>query len=99
MPYEIRPIGLDDWLKRRSQNLDQVMDGVSDIIEKVRIRGDAALIELTEKFDGIKLSSLKIEKENLRKAFDITEEMVHTHTHSLSLLYLSNALSLFLFLF
>lgn len=76
MPYEIRPIGLDDWLKRRSQNLDQVMDGVSDIIEKVRIRGDAALIELTEKFDGIKLSSLKIEKENLRKALhDIPDSL------------------------
>jgi len=41
---------------------------VSDIIDLVTEKGDPALIELTEKFDGIQLSSLKVPKEEIKNA-------------------------------
>ena len=41
---------------------------VSDIIEAVRLRGDEAVIEYEEKFDGVKLSSLEVSKEDIDTA-------------------------------
>ena len=41
----------DFWKENRASKVDQVNDTVRDIIEMVRERGDAALIELAKKFD------------------------------------------------
>lgn len=41
---------------------------VRDIIAAVRERGDAALIEFTEKFDSVKLTSLEVGKEEIGRA-------------------------------
>jgi histidinol dehydrogenase len=41
---------------------------VRDIIAAVRERGDAALIEFTEKFDSVKLTSLEVDKEEIKRA-------------------------------
>lgn len=43
-------------LNRRAEASDAVRDVVAGVIKAVRERGDAALIELTERFDGAKLS-------------------------------------------
>ena len=46
---------------------------VSGIISDVRERGDAALFELTEKFDGAKLTSLEVSAEEIDEAIELVE--------------------------
>lgn len=41
---------------------------VADIIDNVKRRGDAALFEYTEKFDGVRLSSLLVTQEEIAEA-------------------------------
>ncbi|MBD1557891.1 histidinol dehydrogenase [Vibrio sp. S9_S30] len=41
---------------------------VSDVIKKVRTDGDAALIELTEKFDGVTPASVRVSKQDIQAA-------------------------------
>lgn len=42
---------------------------VRQIVNDVRDRGDAALFEYTEKFDGVKLTSLEVKKESIERAY------------------------------
>lgn len=46
---------------------------VSDIISDVRKRGDAALFDYTEKFDKVKLDSLRVTDAEIDEAFDVVE--------------------------
>ena len=46
---------------------------VSDIISDVRKRGDAALLDYTEKFDKVKLDSLRVTDAEIDEAFDVVE--------------------------
>lgn len=46
---------------------------VSDIIDNVKTNGDKALIEYAEKFDGCKLSCLKVSKEEILDAVNSVE--------------------------
>lgn len=49
---------------------------VSDVIAKVRTGGDAALVELTEKFDGVKPASIRVSEQEIEAACDrLTDEM------------------------
>ena len=50
-----------------------VEDTVADIIKNVRMRGDAALFEYTERFDKASLSSLRVTKEEIDEAFSFVE--------------------------
>jgi len=50
-----------------------VEDIVADIIKNVRENGDRALFEYCEKFDGAKLSSLLVSKEEVDEAFSSVE--------------------------
>lgn len=50
-----------------------VEDIVADIIKNVKERGDAALYEYCEKFDGARLSSLEVSEEEIAEAFDLVE--------------------------
>lgn len=45
-----------------------ILEATREIVEEVRSRGDEALLELTEKFDGVKLRSLRIKKTELRRS-------------------------------
>ena len=47
-------------LNRRAEASDAVRDVVTDVIKAVRERGDAAVLELVEKFDGAKLTSAQM---------------------------------------
>ncbi len=46
---------------------------VSDIIENVKNNGDFALLNYTEKFDGVKLSSLRVTTEEIQEALTLVE--------------------------
>ena len=55
----------------RDINLETgVEDIVSGVIENVKINGDSALFEYCEKFDGAKLSSLEVSKEEIDSAYE-----------------------------
>jgi histidinol dehydrogenase len=43
---------------------------VREIVEDVRERGDAALLDYTEKFDGVKLTALEVDKRAIARACD-----------------------------
>ena len=43
---------------------------VSEVIGKVRKQGDAALVELTEKFDGVKPASIRVSEQEVEAACD-----------------------------
>jgi histidinol dehydrogenase len=45
-------------------------DSVRDILGAVRIGGDKAVLDLTEKFDGVRLETLKVPDEALEKAWE-----------------------------
>lgn len=60
----------------RPNSLDPVMDKVKEIVNQVIVRGDDALIELTSKFDKVKLINLNATIDELREASDSLSEDV-----------------------
>lgn len=68
---------LVERLARRSVALDtELMSVVGAIIDDVRARGDAALIEYTARFDKVELKELRISEEELRRCAARTDERV-----------------------
>lgn len=50
--------------------MEKVADDVSDIIAMVEKDGDKALIELTEKFDKVRLDALLVDRERIDEAYE-----------------------------
>jgi len=65
-----KQVSEDFWSKNRESKVDQVNDTVREIIEMVRTKGDAALIELAEKFDKQKLKSIAVTREEIEEAYE-----------------------------
>ena len=61
---EVKP----EQIFARAENAVNVETIVSEIIENVRSRGDKALFEYCEKFDGAKLDSLQVTQEEINEA-------------------------------
>jgi len=60
-------------LKRRSGlDIEGLLSSVKPIVEDVKARGDAALLEYTARFDGVHLSAaeLKVSKEEMKQAYE-----------------------------
>ncbi len=60
-------------LKRRSGlDIEGLLSSVKPIVEDVRARGDAALLEYTARFDAVRLSAaqLKVSEEEIRRAYE-----------------------------
>lgn len=67
-----------DLLQRPVMNTSEIMSRVGPIMERVRKEGDQAVLALTEKFDGVKMSSVVLKppfkydvKEETKKAIDV----------------------------
>lgn len=57
--------------------MDEYIEKVRPIIEKVKKEGDRALIELTEKFDGVRIESIRVEEEEFDDAYgEVDEELI-----------------------
>ncbi len=56
-------------LKTRRIDLD-LNQQVLNILESVQMKGDDALLSYTEAFDGVKLSTLEVDKDEIDKAFE-----------------------------
>lgn len=57
-----------ELVKRPTKNLEELEPGIQETIRQVQSRGDEALIELAEKFDGVKLQSLLVTPEEIAAA-------------------------------
>ena len=55
-------------LPRARLDVDAAIDAVRPVVDGVRARGAAAVIELTERFDGVRLSSLRVDAGALQRA-------------------------------
>lgn len=71
--YKCGEVSNEDIFARAVPTVD-VSGTVSEIIANVRARGDAALIEYTEKFDKARLSSLRVTKEEIAEAMETVGE-------------------------
>lgn len=67
---------LNDLLKRSPNNYGEYADKVQVIVDGVKARKDEALLEYTEKFDGVKLTSdeLLVTKEEIEEAYTKVDE-------------------------
>lgn len=63
-------------LFERRQSLDDIMLGARSIVRKVRAEGDAALRRYTKRFDGARLDSLEVSKEEFAAAADAVDPAV-----------------------
>lgn len=65
-------------LTNRNVNLSEDLEkSVSAILEKVRDGGDAAIRELTKKFDGVELSDFRVTEEEMQEALaQVTPEFL-----------------------
>lgn len=63
-------------LKRSPNNYGEYADKVQVIVDDVKARKDEALLEYTEKFDGVKLTSdeLLVTKEEIEEAYTKVDE-------------------------
>jgi len=71
----------NDELKRfdrRAEASDKVQEVVAGVIKSIREQGDAALLELTKKFDGAELTSagLRVDQSELEEAWNSLEPRV-----------------------
>lgn len=66
----LKRLDIETWVSSRNSGVEKVADDVAEIIAKVEEEGDAALIELTERFDKVKLDSLLVDRERIDDAYD-----------------------------
>ncbi|QXO93645.1 histidinol dehydrogenase [Methanospirillum purgamenti] len=64
------PVTLDDWLVRQKNTLDEVKGAVESIINEVRSRGDAALLDYAEKFDKIRPDAVRLSERDWDAAYE-----------------------------
>lgn len=65
---------INEKLNRNEADFDQIDASVKEIITNVKTRGDEALKSYTEKFDGAKMSSLKVSREEIDAALQSVDE-------------------------
>lgn len=70
---EYKEISKDEIFSRCMKGAD-VSETVAEIIAEVRKRGDAALLEYCEKFDGARLSALEVGAEEIEEAVSECDE-------------------------
>jgi histidinol dehydrogenase len=61
---------------RASIGIEQALDAVRPICEQVRQGGLAALIELTERFDGVQLEHIRVPSDAIQRALDQLDPQV-----------------------
>ena len=67
-------IDLAETIKRSEEDVNKVLDIVSDILDNVKENGDKAIGEYTEKFDGVTIENLKVSKDEIEEAYDTLDD-------------------------
>ena len=55
----------------RKRSFDEFIEKVRPIVNAVRERGDEALLEFTERFDGVKLESIEVSEDEVDRAYEL----------------------------
>jgi histidinol dehydrogenase len=69
---------LEDLLSRETESDQAIFDTVNKILRSVRLKGDQALLEYSEKFDGVAVntaSELELSPERLEKAYQALSDI------------------------
>lgn len=78
-PVDLRGVAaadLRDHLPRPVVAGEGPVAAVREIIDDVRTRGDAALLDLTERFDGVRPEQIRVPAERIRAALDAVDPTV-----------------------
>lgn len=75
-PEKWKQISKEDWIANRINETDKVKDIVEGIIEQVRTEGDKALLALTEKFDKVKLRTVRVSRDEIDAAYEKVDQEV-----------------------
>ena len=70
---------LDDLLKRSPNNYGKFEASVHEILNSVKEKGDEAVFEYTEKFDGVRLDAehLLVTEEEIAEAYEqVDDELI-----------------------
>ena len=67
-------IDLAQTIKRSEEDVNNVLDIVSDILDNVKNNQDKAIREYTEKFDGVLIENLKVSKDEIEEAYDTLDD-------------------------
>ncbi|MBD3341517.1 MAG: histidinol dehydrogenase [Candidatus Lokiarchaeota archaeon] len=69
---EISKKNISEFIPRTESEFEEIRDDVESILNKVKTEGDSALIEYTDKFDGIQLdkNNIKISEEEIKEAYN-----------------------------
>ncbi len=70
----LREMALEEWIANRSAELASVRPAVEEIIARVREGGDAALLELTQKYDGVSRKGIRVTQEEIDDAYSSVDE-------------------------
>ncbi|NLK24979.1 MAG: histidinol dehydrogenase [Euryarchaeota archaeon] len=68
-----KQLDAEQWAVRRRGTLSDVRASVQEIVERVRSDDDVALIELTERFDKVRLESLRVTSSEVQEAYNLVE--------------------------
>ncbi len=60
----------------RKINWDEYIEKVKPIVERVREKGDEALIEFTKQFDGVEPEYLRVPKDEIDRAYDVVDDEI-----------------------
>ena len=66
-------------IARREQEAPNVEAPVAEILKQVRTGGDAALLNLEERFDGVRLDGLSVTREEIEDAWNSVGAVSYTH--------------------
>ena len=61
-------------IERSENDISKVSGIISDILSNVKLNGDKALKEYTEKFDKVSLDDLKVSKEEINEAYNLLDD-------------------------
>ncbi|MBE6499949.1 MAG: histidinol dehydrogenase [Methanobrevibacter thaueri] len=67
-------INLKETIKRSEQDVNNVLDTVSEIIENVRLNKDQAIREYSEKFDGVLIEDFKVSQDEIKQAYETLDD-------------------------
>ena len=71
-------IDLSQTIKRSEEDVNNVLDIVSDILKDIKENGDDAVKAYTEKFDGVLIDELKVSDLEIKKAYEKLDDSLLT---------------------
>ena len=71
-------IDLPETIKRSEEDVNKVLDTVSDILDNVKNNKDDAIRQYTEKFDGVTIENLKVSIDEIDEAYETLDDSLLT---------------------